>query len=94
MSFFVNQILEIELPKYSEQVLDLNVSNSIIEQLMKIQNESQLITPPYTVLSQKITSWSISAKLQGIINQFEDTILYQFLYILCSICSKLIYPEK
>ncbi|CAG8743304.1 937_t:CDS:1, partial [Ambispora leptoticha] len=41
-----------------------------------------------------MSSWIISEKMQELIDKFENTILCQFLYILCSICSKLMYPEK
>ncbi|CAG8798311.1 555_t:CDS:1, partial [Racocetra persica] len=94
ISFFVNQILEIELLEYGEQILDLNMSNIITAQSTEIQNETHSYILPCISSTQEITSWSISTNMQEIINQFEDTILHKFPCILCSICSKLMYLEK
>ncbi len=38
--------------------------------------------------------WQPSKKLFNLYKKFEDTILYQYPYILCSYCSKLMYSIK
>ncbi|CAG8534181.1 10477_t:CDS:1 [Cetraspora pellucida] len=88
MSFFIDQILEIAPLEYNEQTINLASTNIIDPQLIESSNE------PLFTASREISLWIISTKMQEIINYFENTILYQFLCVSCSICSRLMYPEK
>ncbi|CAG8645151.1 4779_t:CDS:1, partial [Cetraspora pellucida] len=94
MSFFVNQVLDIALTDYGEQIIDLTSSDTIASQSTELENEPLTNASSLTTTSRAISPWSISMKMQEIINEFEDTILHQFPCIHCSICSKLMYPEK
>ncbi|CAG8570677.1 5905_t:CDS:2, partial [Gigaspora rosea] len=85
--FFVNQILEIEPLEYGEKTFNINDSDNTLSQSTELQNETLPNVPSTTI-------WSISTKMREIIDQFENTILHQFSCIPCSICSKLMYPEK
>ncbi|CAG8503375.1 3740_t:CDS:2 [Gigaspora margarita] len=87
MSFFVNQIFEIEPLEYDEQTFNFNISDNITSQPTELQNETLSNLPlPAT--------WTISMKMREIINQFGNTILHQFPCVPCTICSRLMYPEK
>ncbi|CAG8688501.1 34961_t:CDS:2 [Gigaspora margarita] len=74
MSFFINQILEIESLEYGKQTLNLNISDNTLSQLTELQNESlpNVVSP---------TSWSISTKIHEIINQFESTIFSVYTWV-------------
>ncbi|CAG8796493.1 27400_t:CDS:2, partial [Racocetra persica] len=45
-------------------------------------------------MSPTNSPWIISPNMQQIIDKFENEILCQFLYVPCSICSKLMYSKK
>ncbi|KAF0543821.1 ATP-dependent DNA helicase pif1-like [Gigaspora margarita] len=88
MSFDVYKILEIEDLEYNEQIIDLSSSNNNDLQFVNQVNLTNNL--PQT----KVTPWIISTKMKEIMSEFENTTLSQFPCVLCSVCSKLMYPEK
>ncbi|CAG8523377.1 15038_t:CDS:2 [Gigaspora rosea] len=86
MSFHVHRILEIEPLEHNEEIIDLTSSDTNNLQHSN-QNNDDL---PHS----KISPWVISEKMQEQIDKFENTILCQFSCVPCSICSRLMYPEK
>ncbi|CAG8803311.1 28952_t:CDS:2 [Gigaspora margarita] len=83
-----HQLFEIELLSY-EQITDLFT----LENTSQHTNSSHHTPSPIPTLST-YPPWSPSTELQEIMNKFEEEILYQFPCIPCSICLKLMYPEK
>ncbi|CAG8687266.1 20477_t:CDS:2 [Cetraspora pellucida] len=88
MSFNVYKILEIEDLEYNEQIIDLSSSNNNASQFVNQVNLTNDL--PQT----EVTPWIVSTKMKEIMTEFENTILSQFLYVPCSICSKLMYSKK
>ncbi|CAG8782540.1 26045_t:CDS:2, partial [Gigaspora rosea] len=64
----------IEPLEYGEQTFDINISNNMSSRSTGLQDETLR-----DILSSTI--WSISSKMCEIIDQFENTILHQFLCI-------------
>ncbi|CAG8672884.1 2551_t:CDS:2, partial [Gigaspora margarita] len=76
---------------HNEQIIDLSSFNN--PSLPTIQNTNSLSNSTSST-SFTNSPWIISSEMQQIIDKFENEILCQFLCVPCSICSKLMYPEK
>ncbi|CAG8786062.1 28742_t:CDS:1 [Racocetra persica] len=85
MSFHIHRILEIEPLEFNKEIIDLTSNNNNSQHSDHQSNESP---------RPGIFPWIISEKMQTLIEKFENTILSQFPYVPCSICSRLMYPEK
>ncbi|CAG8536774.1 15137_t:CDS:2 [Cetraspora pellucida] len=91
MSFYTHQIFKIHSLECNEQIIDLTSYNNASQPVMQKINPE----PNATASTSSVNSpWTISLKMQQIINKFNNEILCQFSCVPCSICSKLMYPEK
>ncbi|CAG8563367.1 13473_t:CDS:1, partial [Gigaspora rosea] len=76
---------------HNEQIINLSSFSNSLSSEVQITDSTVNNIPSalHTILP-----WTISPKMQQIIDDFENKILCQFPCVPCSICSKLMYPEK